>query len=290
MDGGIGCFLPHPYVNTVGVMETAAVIIVVGAALAVAALGFAAGLAARRWANFALPAYWFALAGAIAGGLVGAGVVGGWAGALYQTERIAVRNVLPYMDAIKAGDEALYERIETSILRDQADGKSVEVVRANAKAIVSSYVADKIPGLSDELTYELYATTRDILAHLDANGEFQACADVALGRFKGDIDPMLSPDLVQRNDSAIVRVITAKFDPDAAKMPAEQFGELASGGFAQATQIAGISPEEVEKLLAGEGDPAKTCKLMKSFIDAVLSHPANVAASALRRLAAGGRV
>jgi hypothetical protein len=271
-------------------METAAVIIVVGAAALAAALGFAAGLAARRWANFALPAYWFALAGAAAGGLVGTGVVGGWADAMFPAERIAVEKVLPYMDAIKTSDEALYERIETSILRDQADGKSPELVRANAKALVSSYVADKIPGLSDELTYELYATTRDILAHLDASNEVQTCADVALGRYKGDIDPLLSPDLVQRNDSTIVRVITAKFDPDAVKMPAEQFAELASNGFAQATQFAGISPEEVEKLLGGEGDPAKTCKLMKGFIDAVLSHPAEVAASALRRLAAGGRV
>lgn len=270
-------------------METAAVIIVVGAALAGAALGFAVGIAARRWANFGPPAYWFALAGAFACGIIGASVVGGWAGALFTAERIAVGKVLPYTDAIKASDEALYERIETSILRDQADGKPVDVVRANAKALVSSYVADKIPGLSDELTYELYATTRDILAHLDANNEVQACADVALGRYKGDIDPLLSPDLVQRNDSTVVRVIKAKFDPSAVKMPAEQFAELASNGFAQATQNAGIGPEEVDLLLAGEGDPAKTCKLMKGFIDAVLSHPAEVAASALRRLAAGGR-
>lgn len=270
-------------------METAAIIIVAGAALAAAALGFAAAFAARRWANFDLPAHWFALAGAVAGGLVGAGVVGGWADALFPAERIAVERVLPYTDAIKASDAALYERIETSIIRDQADGKPVEVVRANAKALVSSYVADKIPGLSDELTYELYATTRDILAHLDAHNEVQTCADVALGRYKGDIDPMLSPDLAQRNDNTIVRVIAAKFDADAVKMPAEQFAELASNGFAQATQAAGIGPEEVDTLLAGEGDPAKTCKLMKGFIDAVLAHPPNVAASALRRLATGGR-
>jgi len=85
-----------------------------------------------------------------------------------------------------------------------------------------------------------------------------------------------------------LRVIDAKPQPDAVRMPAEEFAQLASNAFAQATQIIGVAPDEVETLLSGEGDPEKTCKLMKAFIDTLLAQPVGVAASALRTLAAGG--
>jgi hypothetical protein len=268
-------------------MEFAAVIIIVTAAALVGAVGLAVWFAMRRWRGIAYPAYWFAGAGAILGGLGGAAVITDWR-ALFAAEQVAVGEVLPYMAAIKAREPALYERIETSIIRDQAEGRSAEEVRANAKALVSSYVADKIAFLSDELTYELYATTRDILGYLEERRDFETCAGVALGRFKGDLDIKLSPDLVQRNDNTTLRVISADPQTNAARMPAEQFAQFASNAFAQATQIVGIGPEEVETLLSGEGDPEKTCKLMKAFIDTLLAQPVNVAASALRTLAAGG--
>lgn len=269
-------------------METAALIILIAAAAVLAAAGFGAGFALRRWRGLSYPAWWFAAGGAVLGVLGGAAVIGDWGSALSVGERVAVDQVLPYMGAIKSREPALYERIETSIVRDQAEGKSAEEVRANAKALVASYVADKVAFLPNELAYELYATMRDILAYLGQAGENETCAAVALGRFKGDLDPKLSPDLVQRNDNTILRVIAAEGDRNAPRMPAEQFSELASRAFAEATQTIGIGPEEVDTLLAGEGDPAKTCKLMKAFIDAVLAQPADTAAAALRTLASGG--
>jgi hypothetical protein len=268
-------------------MEFAATIIIVSAAALIGAAGLGIWFAMRRWRGIIYPAYWFAVAGAVLGGLGGAAVITDW-GAMFAADRLAVGEVLPYMAAIKAREPALYERIETSIIRDQAEGKSAEEVRANAKALVSSYVADKIAFLSDELTYELYATTRDILGYLEERGDFETCAGLALGRFKGDLDVRLSPDLVHRNDNTTLRVISANAQANAVRMPAEQFAQFASNAFAQATQIIGIGPEEVETLLSGEGDPEKTCKLMKAFIDTMLAQPVNVAASALRTLAAGG--
>jgi hypothetical protein len=86
----------------------------------------------------------------------------------------------------------------------------------------------------------------------------------------------------------MLRVIAAKPNNDAPKMPAEEFSQLATNAFAEASQISGVAPEEVEKLLSGEGDPVKTCKLMKSFIDVILTQPVEVAAAALRTLASGG--
>jgi len=268
-------------------MEFAAVIIIVSAAALIGAAGLGVWFALRRWRGAAYPAYWFAVAGAVVGGLGGAAVITDWR-AMLAPGQVAVNEVLPYMETIKAREPALYERIETSIIRDQADGKSATEIRANAKALVSSYVADKIVLVSDELAYELYATTRDILGYLEQRRDFETCAGVALGRFKGDLDTSLSPELVQRNDNTTLRVIAADPQPNAVRMPAEQFAQFASNAFAHATQIIGIGPEEVDTLLSGEGDPEKTCKLMKAFIDTLLAQPVNVAASALRTLAAGG--
>jgi hypothetical protein len=268
-------------------MEFAAVIIIVFAALVIGAAGLAVWFALDRWRRVSYPAYWFAVAGAVVGALGAAAVITDW-GTIFGESQVAVDEVLPYMTAIKEREPALYERIETSIIRDRADGKSAAEVRTNAKALVSSYVADKIAFLSNELTYELYATTRDILGYLEGRQDFSTCAGLALGRFKGDLDTSLSPELVQRNDNTTLRVITAPAQPDAPRMAAEEFAQLASNAFAQATQIIGIGPEEVDTLLAGEGDPEKTCKLMKAFIDTLLAQPVEVAASALRTLASGG--
>lgn len=268
-------------------MELAAVIIVVVAVAVLAAAGFGIALALQRWRGMFYPAYWFAVAGGLLGAVGGAAIIGDWLSVLGRTE-ITVDRVLPYMADIEAHDPALYERIETSVLRDQADGKSAEEIRANARALVSSYVADKIPFLPNDLTYELYATTRDILGFLEERQDYDTCADLALGRFKGDLDARLSGELVARNDATTRRVIAAKPDQDAQRMPAELFAQLASNAFAHASQVTGIAPEEVERLLSGEGDKYKTCKLMKAFIDTLLAQPVEVAASALRTLASGG--
>lgn len=269
-------------------MELAAIIIVVAAAALLAAAGFGLAIALRHWQGISYPAYWFAAAGGILGALGGAAIVGDWGSGLFGREQVAVDTVLPYMADIRASEPLLYERIETSIVRDQADGKSVEEIRTNARALVSSYVADKIAFLPNDLTYELYATTRDILAYLEEHEKFEACANLALGRFKGDLDPHLSRELVDRNNNTIRRVIIARPLKDPVKMPAEDFRVLASNAFAQASQITGIAPEDVEAVLSGEGDHHKTCKLMKAFIDALLAQPVEVAASALRTLASGG--
>jgi hypothetical protein len=220
---------------------------------------------------------------------VAGGVIGGWGKSLFAAEQVAVEEVLPYMAALKEREPALYERIETSIIRDRQDGMSADTVRANAKALVTSYVADKIARLPDDLTYEIYAATRDMLVYLDEHGHHAICADLALGRFKGDIDTALSPDLIERNNNNTLRAISAKPVEDARTMPAEEFAQLAANAFAQASQVTGIPPENVDVLLSGEGDPAKTCKLMKAFFDAVLAQPVDVAAAALRTLASGER-
>jgi hypothetical protein len=193
------------------------------------------------------------------------------------------------MQAIGKYEPALYERIETSVIRDQQDGLSAARVRANAKVLVLSYVADKTTFLTDQLTYELYAMTRDQLAFLGGRNDHQACAGLALGRIDGELDAKLSPELVERSDTNIMRVIAAKPDPQALKMPAEEFSQLASRSFAEASQTTGILPDEVETILAGTGEPAKTCKLMKAFFDALLAQPVEVAAAALRTLASGER-
>lgn len=270
-------------------MELAALIIVVVAALAAAGVGFAAGVAAQRWARMTFPAYWFAAGGAALGALIAAAVIGGWGTGLFGGATVAADEVLPYMGTIKLREPALYERIETSVIRDQQDGMSAAQVRANAKALVASYVADKVAHLPDDLTYELYATMRDMLAYLDERGDHANCTDLALGRFRGDVDAALSRELVERNDNNTLRVLNAEPQGEMRKMPSEEFAQLAANAFAEASQLTGIPPEDVDVLLSGEGDPAKTCKLMKSFFDAILAQPVDVAAAALRTLASGER-
>lgn len=271
-------------------MDWAAVVIVL-AALAIGALvpfGIAWALE-RWWRRLPFAAYWFAIAGALVGGVTGLGLVGDWFSGALWNERVPVAKVLPYMNEVRAREPALYERLETSIVRDQQDGKSPEVVRANAKAAVASYVADKTPYLPDDLTYELYATMRDTLAHLADRGEYATCAALALGRLREDIDPKLTPELVERNTVNTTRVLAAARDNTVPLMTKDQFAQLTSQAFAEASQATGIPPEEVEGLLSSSGDPSKTCRIMKAFFDAVLMQPVGVAAAALRTLALGER-
>jgi hypothetical protein len=271
-------------------MELAAIIITAAAALVAGGLGFLAAVGARRFLNYdmhpiLLPAS-FSLLGVV---LTLATLNGWWPSLTLGEEPVEIATVLPFMKEIKANDQVLYERIETSVIRDQQDAFPADRVRANAKALVLSYVADKTMALPDQLIYELYATTRDQLAYLSAEGENEICAELALGRIVGALDPKLSPELVERTNTNIVRVITTKADPLAPKMPAEEFSELASRAFADASQATGILPDEVELVLAGKGEPAKTCRVMKAFFDAVLAQPVDVAAAALRTMASGER-
>ncbi|MCE9521966.1 MAG: hypothetical protein K8S25_05975 [Alphaproteobacteria bacterium] len=204
-------------------------------------------------------------------------------------DTIAVAEVLPYMQAIKENEPLLYERIETSVIRDQLDGVPADRVRANAKALVQSYVADKTKLLPDQLTYELYVLTRDQLAYLGERQEFETCKTLALGRTNEDLDGKLSAELVERANSSIARVVATKANAETVKMPAEEFSQFASHAFGEALQTTGIPADEIDAILAGSGDAAKTCKLMKAFFDAILSQPIGVAASALRSLADGER-
>ena len=270
-------------------MNLAAVIIVSVAVALGAAVAFGAVWALRRFRLFEAPMLWSTLGGAVLGGLISAAVIGDWAAALRPAEPVSVANVLPYIGTIKAREKELYERIETSVIRDGQDGKDPSEIRANAKAIVSSYVADKVGSLPDDLTYEIFATTRDSLGYLAGKREFEACADLALSRGHSDIDAKLSPELVERSNNNILRVIGTKPITDAPRMPAEEFTQMTSRAFADASQATGIPPEEVDLLLGGTGNPAKTCRVMKAFFDSILSQPVDVAATALRTLSSGER-
>lgn len=282
-------------------MEIAAILIIVTAALAAAALAAAVGFAARRFAAFALPLHWLALGGAGVGALAGGAVVGGWGQALFA-EQIAVSDVLPYMGTIEMREPELFERIETSVIRDGQDGKDPAQVRGNARALVASYVADKIVYLPDDLTYAIFVTTRDMLAYLAEHDDYSICADLALGRYKGDLGAHISPELLERDNANTLRVLNyvppkkkdettgEDLPPERAPlMPAEEFSALAAKAFVTAGDVAGIAPEAVDRLLAGEGEPDKTCKLMKGFFDALLAEPVASAAAALRTLSTGER-
>lgn len=272
-------------------MDLSTVIICVVAGAFLGALGYLAALFAERQWGFNRSPYWIAAVGALFGVLAG--------GMLSQPSAsgpIAVGDVLPYMQLIKDREPLLYERIETSVIRDQEDGVSADQIRANAKSLVMSFVADAASKLPDDLTYELYATLRDQLAYLGDHTEFQACSELALGRARGDIDAKLSKELIDRSNNNTVRVVTAlseerkrKTPTEFKKMPAEEFAQLAASSFAEASQTSGVPPEDVDNILAGSGDASKTCKLMKAFFDAILAQPVDVAASALRTLATGER-
>lgn len=274
-------------------MNAAALIILIGAAALAAAIGFGAAWGANRYGrqyiSRHLPPLWFALGGAALGLAIAAITITDWSGIFGGGDPVAVENVLPYMQVIREREPTLYERIETSIIRDLQDGKGNDQAKTNAKALVNSYVADKIGSLPDDLTYEIYATTRDSLSYMSAQKSYEPCADLALGHNTIDVDPYLSAQLVERNNNNTARVVSTPVNTQAPKMAAEMFQETASRAFAEASQATGIPPEEVERLLGGNGDAAKTCRLMKSFFDALLAQPVDIAAAALRTLSSGER-
>jgi hypothetical protein len=269
-------------------MNVAAAIIVLASLIAGAASLYGIAWAIERWwRRLPFAAYWMAIAGALVGAIAGYGTVNNWFTGAAWNERMPVAQVLPLMSEIRLREPRLYERLETSILRDQQDGKSAAEVRANAKGLLNSYVADKTGFLSDDLTYELYATMRDTLAHLAERKDFETCAAYALGRLKEDIDTKLGPELVERNNATTMRVLAAERDETVQRMSADQFAQLTAAAFADASQATGIPPEELDGLLAGNGDASKTCRIMKAFFDAVLSQPVGSAAAALRTLSQG---
>ena len=273
-----------------GVMNLAAAIIVAVSLVAGAALLFGIAWAIERWwRQLPIPAYWAAVAGGLIGAVAGYGTVADWFTGAAWNERVPVAQVLPLMNEIRVREPQLYERLETSILRDQQEGRSAEVVRANAKGLLNSFVSDKAAFLPDDLTYELFAAMRDTLAYLAERKEFESCATYALGRLREDIDAKLSPELVERNSAATMRVLAAERDEAAERMSADQFAQLTAAAFADASQATGIPPEEVDALLSGNGDASKTCRIMKAFFDAVLAQPVGAAAAAFRTLSQGER-
>lgn len=271
-------------------MEIAALIIVLGSAGAIAclALGLAL-LAERRW-RLPFAARWFALAGGVVGGLSSGAIISDWPASLFRNEeKVAVDQVVPYMPALRKYEENLYERISTLIVRDRQDGRTEEVVRSNAMALVLAYVADKASNLPDDSIYGLYTFTRDELAYMARAKDFDACAEIALGKMRGDIESRLSNELVERYRTIVLRIIETPGNPEAPMMGAEPFAVMVAQSVSLAAQSSGVPASETEALLAGAGAPDKTCKLMKGFFDVVLSQPIDVAAAALRVLAAGER-
>ena len=270
-------------------MNTAALIIVAGSVLVLGALAFGAAWAADRRYHLPVPAYAFGAAGAVLGGLISYGLIGGWFSGALWAEKVPVMKVLPYMAAIRQDEPQLFERLETSILRDQQDGRSVDEVRANAKSYVKSFVQDKIATMPDDVVYEVYAALRDDIAFLGAQKKHEICADFALARYKGDIDGELSPELADRNQTNILRVLSTKADPFASRMEREDFQKVTSEAFSGALQTTGIPPEKLDELLGGGGDQAETCRIMKAFFDSVLALPINDSARALRTISTGER-
>lgn len=277
-------------------METAAIIIVLGSALAAAAAGYGLAWAYDRYRGLPYPGYWFAGGGALAGVLISLMVITGWPMSVLRVEqRVPVDQVTPYMQALRPGstprptEDALYERLVTLILRDREDGRSEAQVRFNALSQILSYAADKISFMPDDVVHAYYVFTRDQLGYLGRERDFEACADVALGRIRGDMEERLSPDLVDRQRAIITRIIATAPDPNVPRLAQEPFQIMVSRAFAGATEIANIEPAEVEVLLSGAGEPEKVCRLMKVFFDAILTQPVESVAPALRALAAGER-
>jgi hypothetical protein len=223
-------------------------------------------------------------------------VISGWPMSVLRVEeRVPVDQVTPYMLALKPGstprptEDALYERLVTLMLRDREDGRSEAQVRFNAVSQVMSHAADKISLMPDDIVHTYYVFTRDELGYLGKQKDFEACADVALGRIRGDIEDRLSPELVERQRAIVTRIIATPADPGVERLAQEPFQVMVSRAFANATEVARIEPNEIEVLLSGAGEPEKTCRLMKVFFDAMLTQSVETVAPALRVLAAGER-
>lgn len=275
-------------------METAAIIIVIGSAILAAAAGFGGAWAYARYGVLPYKRHWFAVGGGIAGLFISIMVLTGWPLNLFRSiDRVPLAEVTPYMVVLQAhqndAEAALYERITTLVSRDREDGRSETEVRANAMSQIFSYVADKLSQMPDDVVYDYYSFNRDELAYLDKQQEHQACGDLALGRIRGDIETLLSEELVERQRSIVSRVLDTAPTAETSRMAAEPFSIVAAQAFAGASQATGISPNEIEVLLGGGGEPQKICRLMKGFFDVLLAQPVEAAAPALRALAAGER-
>lgn len=282
-------------------METAAIIIVVVAALLAAGLTFGIVLAYDRYVGRAWPALRLAAIGGLAGGAVAFMVITGWPGSLFRfSDRVPINAVTPYMEAfkpigrIRPVEDALYERLVTLVQRDREEGRSEDDVRRNAVSQVLSQAADKVASMPDSIVRDYYALQRDTLAYLDGKPDHEACRDVALGRIRGDIEERMSAELAGRQQALVVTIIGTPADLNATRLAQEPFQLLAAQAFALASQSSGVSPNEIELLLAGGGDAAsgaagKTCRLMKTFFDIILSQPLEVVGPALRSMAAGER-
>jgi hypothetical protein len=281
-------------------MEIAAIIIVIGSAAFGAAAGLGGAWVYERYRQLPWQRYWFGAGGGVAGLAISVMVLTGWPLSFVRSiDQVPLDQVTPYMSILKPRDPAsvhkskaeagLYERVTTLVSRDREDGRSEDEVRANAMSQILSYAADKVVLMPDDIVYEYYAFSRDELAHLDREQDHAVCADLALGRTRGDIEGFLSEELVERQRNIISRILQTKPSLDVALMASEPFSVVAAQAFAGASQATGIPPNEIEVLLGGGGEPRKLCKLMKGFFDVLLAQPVEAAAPALRALAAGER-
>lgn len=282
-------------------METAAIIIVAVAAFLAAGLAFGLALAYERYVGPTWPALRFAGIGGVVGGVMAFMAITGWPGSLFRfSQPVPINAVTPYMEAfkpigrIRPVEDALYERLVTLVQRDREEGRSEDEVRRNAVSQVLSQAADKVASMPDGIVRDYYALQRDTLSYLDGKPDHEACRDVALGRIRGDIEERMSAELVGRQQALMVTIIATPADPAASRLAQEPFQLLAAQAFALASQSSGVSPNEIELLLAGGGDAAsgaaaKTCRLMKSFFEIILSQPLEVVGPALRAMAAGER-
>ena len=275
-------------------MEIAAIIIVIGSTIFAAAMGFGGAWVYDRFRVLPYERHWFGVGGGVAGLLVSIMVLSGWPMNMFRSiDRVPLDEVTPYMLVLKAhkndAEAALYERITTLVSRDREDGRSETDVRSNAMSQTYSYVADKVAFMPDDVVYEFYSFNRDELTYLDRQKEHEACGDLALGRIRGNIETLLSEELVERQRIILARVLDTKPDADAVRLASEPFSMIAARAFAGASQATGIAPNEIEVLLGGGGEPQKICRLMKGFFDVMLAQPLEAAAPALRALAAGER-
>jgi hypothetical protein len=282
-------------------MELAAIIIVLGAALVGAGIAFGAAWMVDRFWGRAWPAWRVVAAGGVMGALLAVMVITGWPfGAIRFQAPGPIDSVTPYIEALKPigrirpTEDALYERLVTFIQRDRQEGRSEDEVRRNAVSQVLSHAADKVGAMPDDLVRDYYVLQRDTMAYLGRQKDFDTCRDLGLGRIRGDIEERLSEELVARQQALVLIIIGTPADPKMERLAQEPFQAMAAQAFALSSQLSGISPNEIEVLLAGGGDEAsgaaeKTCRLMTTFFSTMLAEPLEVLAPALRALAAGER-
>jgi hypothetical protein len=282
-------------------MELAAIIIVVGASLLAAGIAWGLALILGIYVGRPWPAWRLAAGGGLAGIVVALCVITGWPfGVIRFSSPVPVDEVSAYMQAlrpigrVRPSEDALHERLATFIERDRQEGLSEDEVRRNVVSQVLSHAADKVVSMPDELVRDYYVLQRDAMAHLGRQKDFETCRDLGLGRIRGDIEERLSEELVARQRALVMAIIGAAGDPQAERLAQEPFQARAAQGFALASQMSGISPNEIELLLAGGGDEAagaaeKTCRLMTTFFSTMLAEPLEVLAPTLRAMAAGER-